>query len=523
MSEQFPAAPVPLNADQRSEHALPLLSIEGIDKSFFATHAAQDVSFHVDQGEIVALLGENGAGKSTVIKMLAGVYKPDRGRMLLGGADLDAPGVRKQVSFVHQTLGLVDWMTVAENIAQSLGYPRRLGLISAKRMRDQAIEVLEAVGGGIDPDDRIFDLPRTERSLLAIARSLVSRPKLLVLDEPTASLPAADVDRLFAVLRRLRDSGVGMIYVSHRLDEIYEISQRVVIMRNGKVVAERPTASLPHDELVDLIVGHETAATVFAPPRDEVRLDVQAVRIDSAPPVSFQVRSGEVLALCGLRGAGQEAVGRAVFGALPVESGAMTLDAKPFAPRSPYSAVRDGLGFATSNRETEAVAGGLTTRENLFLNPRVWGRRAWQFRTVRGEGGRAAELLKRFDVRPSDPEIPLDTFSGGNQQKVILARWFGVDRSVVVLEEPTMGVDVGAKAEIYRLLRDAVTEGMAAIVVSTDMEEVAKIAHRALVFGRGAIVAELSGTELTIGNLIAAASELHEPPVLVPTDRRTSE
>jgi len=495
--------------------------VEGLDKSFFATHAAQDVSFHVDQGEIVALLGENGAGKSTVIKMLAGVYKPDHGRMLLGGADLDAPGVRKQISFVHQTLGLVDWMTVAENIAQSLGYPRRFGFISARRMREQAIEVLEAVGGGIDPDARIFDLPRTERSLLAIARSLVSKPKLLVLDEPTASLPAADVDRLFTVLRRLRDTGVGMIYVSHRLDEIYEISQRAVIMRNGRVVAERATGNLPHDELVDLIVGHETTATVFEPPRSDVRLEVRDVRIGSAPAVSFDVHAGEVLALCGLRGAGQDALGRAIVGAVAIESGTMALDNERYAPRSPFSAVQRGLGFATSNRETEAVAGGLTARENLFLNPRVWGRRAWQFRTTRAEGRTAVSLLRRFDVRPADPEIALDTFSGGNQQKVILARWFGVDRAVVVLEEPTMGVDVGAKAEIYGLLRDAVTDGMAAIVVSTDMEEVAKIAHRALVLDRGAIVAELSGVDLTIAHLVAAASELRDSNTHTPSNRRT--
>jgi len=514
-------ASVPLNTDQPDERTLSLLTVRGLDKSFFATHAAQDVSFHVDQGEIVALLGENGAGKSTVIKMLAGVYKPDRGRMLLSGADLDAPGVRKQISFVHQTLGLVDWMTVAENIAQSLGYPRRFGLISARGMREQALEVLEAVGGGIDPDARIFDLPRTERSLLAIARSLVSKPKLLVLDEPTASLPAADVDRLFTVLRGLRDTGVGMIYVSHRLDEIYEISQRVVIMRNGRVVAERPTAGLPHDELVDLIVGHETEATVFEPPRSEIRLRVHDVRLASSPPVSFEVHAGEVLALCGLRGAGQDALGRAIVGAIPVESGSMTLDGAPYAPRSPFGAVQRGLGFATSNRETEAVAAGLTARENLFINPRLWGRRAWQFRTVRAESRRAAPLLQRFDVRPADPEIALDTFSGGNQQKVILARWFGVDRAAVVLEEPTMGVDVGAKAEIYGLLRDAVKDGMAAIVVSTDMEEVAKIAHRALVLDRGAIVAELSGADLTIAHLVAAASELHESKALTPSNRRT--
>lgn len=500
----------PMNDVQSSEQAgqLPLLSVEGLDKSFFATHAAQNVSFTVNQGEIVSLLGENGAGKSTVIKMLAGVYKPDSGRMLLSGADLESGNVRKQVSFVHQNLGLVEWMTVAENIAQSLGYPKRFGFINPKAVNEQAERVLDAIGGGIDPESRIFDLPRTERSLLAIARGLVSNPKLLVLDEPTASLPAADVERLFEVLTRLRNTGVGMIYVSHRLDEIYQISQRAVVMRNGKVVADRRVSELPQSELVELIVGRNTVTPTFAPPSKEVRLSLNDVVVDGAGPISIKLHKGEVVALCGLRGAGQEPIGRAIAAADHVISGTMTLNGQPFAPKEPFDAVASGIGFATSNRESEAVAAGLSARENLFLNPKVWGRKAWSFRSVKSEQKQAAELLKKFDVRPSDPEISLDTFSGGNQQKVILARWFGVGREVVILEEPTMGVDVGAKADIYSLLRDAVSAGSAAIVVSTDMEEVAKIAHRAIVFGRGEVVAELSGSDVTIANLISAASDL---------------
>lgn len=497
---------------------LPLLSVEGLDKSFFATHAAADVSFAVDQGEIVSLLGENGAGKSTVIKMLAGVYKPDKGRVMLAGVDLESPGARKRVSFVHQNLGLVEWMTVAENIAQSLGYPRKFGLISANGMREQAERVLDSVGGGIDPDARIFDLPRTERSLLAIARGLVSNPKLLVLDEPTASLPAADVERLFDVLRQLRDSGVGMIYVSHRLDEIYRISQRAVVMRNGRVVADRSVTELSPDELVELIVGRNTVSTSFDPPQPGVRLSLTDVHTRGAGPISMAIHRGEVVALCGLRGAGQESIGRAIAGATTITGGSMSLDGNDFAPKSPFAAVSAGIGFATSNRETESVAAGLSARENLFLNPRVWGRKAWQFRTARSERKQAIDILRGFDVRPTDPELALDTFSGGNQQKVVLARWFGIDRSLVVLEEPTMGVDVGAKADIYGLLRDAVRTGTGAVVVSTDMEEVAKIAHRAIVFGRGQVVAELSGADLTIANLVAAASDLagvEEPTVPV--------
>ncbi|AJM78268.1 sugar ABC transporter ATP-binding protein [Rathayibacter toxicus] len=487
---------------------VPLLRVRELDKRFFATHAVNRVSFEVEQGEIVALLGENGAGKSTVIRLLAGVEKADSGSMQLSGAELSVGSTRHQVSFIHQNLGLVEWMTVAENIAQSLGYPRRLGLIDHRGVRKQAERVLDLVGGGIDPDTRVFDLPRTERSLLAIARGLVTQPKLLILDEPTASLPQADVERLFEVLHRLRDSGVGMIYVSHRLDEIYEIAGRAIVMRNGSVVANRPLHDLGHQELVELIVGRGTRPTVFDPPQEHIQLALDAVRVPGVGPVSFQVARGEVVALCGLRGAGQEAIGRAIAGAVRSTGGQFFLDGKAFTPRNPVHAIARGIGFATSNRETESVAAGLSARENLFLNPQVWGRRGWQFRSRQAEREEAATILRRFDIRPRDPELALDTFSGGNQQKVILARWFGVGRSVIVLEEPTMGVDVGAKTEISALLRDCVRTGTAAIVVSTDMEEVARIAHRALVFGRGHIIAELSGADVTIANLVAAASDL---------------
>ncbi|MDN4641490.1 sugar ABC transporter ATP-binding protein [Agreia sp. PsM10] len=487
---------------------IPLLEVRNLDKSFFATRAAQSVSFDVHQGEVVSLLGENGAGKSTVIKMLAGVYKPDSGTMTLAGADLASGQTRRSISFIHQNLGLIEWMTVAENIAQVLGYQKRLGFIDHAAVMRRASEVLELVGGGIDPNARVFDLPRTERSLLAIARGLVTKPKLLVLDEPTASLPAEDVERLFSVLRRLRDSGVGMIYVSHRLDEIYQISTRTVVMRSGQVVGDRAVASLSHRELVDLIVGRNTVNPTFDAPQSEVRLRLDRVEVGNVGPVSLAVHRGEVVALCGLRGAGHEHIGRAIAGDARVSAGSFELDGTAFAPKNPRVAVQAGVGFATSNRESEAVGAGLSARENLFLNPAVWGRRFWQFRGARAEKIAARRYINDFGVRPSDPELPLDTFSGGNQQKVILARWFGVGRKAVVLEEPTMGVDVGAKADIYALLRDAAREGTAAVVVSTDMEEVTAIAHRAIVFGRGRVVAEITGADLTISNLIAAASDL---------------
>jgi len=485
-----------------------LLSVENLNKTFFATRAARDVSFTVEQGEIVSLLGENGAGKSTVIKMLAGVYKPDSGRMLLAGSDLSTPGTRSKMSFIHQNLGLIDWMTVAENMAMTLGYPRRFGLVDMKALRRRSREILDLVGGGIDPDARVFDLPRTERSLLTIARGLVSNPKLLVLDEPTASLPAADVERLFTVLRRLRDTGVGMIYVSHRLDEVYEISTRTVVMRSGAVVAERSVHGLSHTELVELIVGHEVSTITFDEPGVQTRLELTDARVGDVGPMNLVAPRGEVISICGLRGAGQDEIGRAIAGAIKIDSGTLSIDGTPARFGSPYGAVKMGIGFATSNRETESVASGLTVRENLFLNPSIWGRKALSFFWPGTERKGALEQIRAFGVRPAETELSLDTFSGGNQQKVILARWLSAGRKILVLEEPTMGVDIGAKSDIYGLLRDAAKAGTTVVVISTDMEEVAKISHRAIVMERGHPTASLSGADLTIANLVAAASGL---------------
>lgn len=485
-----------------------LLQVKGLSKAFFATQAADNVSFDVHRGEIVSLLGENGAGKSTVIKMLAGVYKPDGGQMLLDGEDLNSPAVRRKISFVHQALGLIEWMTVAENIALGMGFPRRGGLISTRSMEDQAAEVLDLIGGGVDPRARIFDLPRTERSLLAIARALVGDPILLVLDEPTASLPAAEVERLHDVLRSLRDNGTGMIYVSHRLDEIYQISTRTVIMRNGKVVADRDVASLQHRELVELIVGHETEHVTFAKPSDEVRLDLSDVSVGDVGPVSIQVRAGEIVGLCGLRGAGQSQIGKAVAGVSKVTSGTVSIDGHAMKFDRVRDAVAQQVGYVTSDRESEAIAAGLSIRENLILNPSLWGFPWYKPNRAKAERDKTWKVIQDFSVRPRDPEIALDTLSGGNQQKILLGRWLGLDVRVVVLEEPTMGVDVGAKAEIYALLRQAALEGLAVVVVTTDLEEVTLICHRALVFERGTVTSELSGTELTIANLIAAASGL---------------
>lgn len=485
-----------------------MLEVRNLDKSFYATHAANNVSFSVNQGEVVALLGENGAGKSTVIKMLAGVYRPDSGDVYMDGQKLSLDGTSSEIAFVHQTLGLIEWMTVAENIAQTIGYPKKMGLISPSAMNQQAVEVLKIVGGGIDPDARIFNLTRTDRSLLAIARALIQKPKILVLDEPTASLPASDVERLFEVLKDLQSTGVGIIYVSHRLDEVYEVADRAVIMRNGAVVADREVKTLPKAELVSLIVGHEVLETQFASPGNEIQISLKDFMSSGIGPLTLDIYKGEVIAFCGLRGAGQDEIGRAIAGVLSDVSGSISSGTQRLAYSKVSDAVKNGIGFSTSNRETEAVAIGMSVKENLFLNPLLWGRRIWQMTNLKKERADAFPHLDKFGVRPRDPDLSLDTLSGGNQQKVILARWFGLDFKVIVLEEPTMGVDIGAKADIYGLFGDVTRSGTSLIIISTDMEEVVRVANRAVVFFQGKPVKVVEKNEISFNNLISLASNL---------------
>ena len=489
--------------------AEPLLSVEHVSKTFGGTRAVDDLSFALAPGRILALLGENGAGKSTLIKMLAGVYRRDGGRMLFSGRDVDSPGGREGMAFIHQDLGLVEWMTVTENMALGYGFARGRRLIDWTAAEEHARRALERVGGDIDPKARVFDLPRTEKSLLAIARALELDATLLVLDEPTASLPEADVERLFGVLHTLRDKGVAMIYVTHRLDEVFRLADDVAVLRNGRLVAAGSVADTNQGDVVSQIVGREVAKAVRPVALDgqaRVRCELRAVRVGEAGPVELRVHAGEIVGLVGLRGAGQSAVGRAVAGVEAITSGELRIDGAAAVFRSPRDAVRAGVSFSTSNREAEGLANGMTVRENLFVNPGSWGHPALRLRSRRGERVEAARIVDLLGVRPRDPEKVADTLSGGNQQKVILGRWLPLARPVLVLEEPTMGVDVGARFDIYRQVDGALDAGTAVIIVSTDFEEVATVCHRAVVFNRGRIVAVFSGDALTTSALVAAAS-----------------
>ncbi|MCY1667760.1 sugar ABC transporter ATP-binding protein [Rhizobium sp. SL86] len=485
------------------------LLFDRIVKSFGGTQALKGVSLKVERGEIVALLGENGAGKSTLIKVLGGIHRPDEGGVFIDGipyAHEAGKAGGQKVAFIHQDLGLIEWMSVAENIALSLGYVkkgRRIDWAATEALADKALALVEA---DFSATARVSSLARTQKSLVAIARALAADCDYLVLDEPTASLPADEVERLFAALRPLKARGVGMIYVSHRLDEIFRIADRVAVLRDGQMVGMRSIEHTTPEELVGLIVGRK-AREIARPAILEgpAILKVSSLATGAVGPVSFEIRRGELLGLAGLRGAGHEDVGRALFGLIP-HAGKIVLNGVAPDLKDAGAAMRSGIGLVARDRIAESVAPGLSIRENAFLNPSATGRRLLSLLSPKTEDELAHELGRRVGLSPNDPTLAIEALSGGNQQKVVVGRWLDSGRRLLIAEDPTAGVDVGAKAEIYHLLYQALASGMGVLVVSTDFEETANICHRAIVFSRGLPVAELSGVELSTESLIQAAS-----------------
>lgn len=486
------------------------LFFDSIDKHFGGTYALKDVSLSVGRGEIVALLGENGAGKSTLIKVLGGIHTADKGQVLIDGQKYQHKpagfGERQKVAFIHQDLGLIEWMTVAENIGLALGFSRKNGMINWSEVERFAVEALKKVDCDFDPTTRIENLTRTEKSLVAIARALAVDSEFLVLDEPTASLPADEVERLFAAIRPLRDKGVGMIYVSHRLDEIFQIADRVAVLRDGAMVGVRSIDHTTPEELVQKIVGRKTRETLKA--TQEIGAPVLSLRdfkVAGMQRLELDLQKNEMLGLVGLRGAGHEAISRALFGLLPFD-GTVTLHGENPDLKTPQSALHAGVGLVAKDRTEESVAMTLSIRENTFINPDGVGRKLLDMLSPRVEAEQAAIIGAELGLSPNDPSLAIEALSGGNQQKVVIGRWLATKRKLLICEDPTAGVDVGAKSEIYALLNRALGDGVAILIMSTDFEEIATICHRAIVFSQGAIVDELSGTRLTTENLIQSAS-----------------
>jgi len=489
----------------------PAISIRGLTKRFLSTLALDHVDLSIERGEIHALVGENGAGKSTLIKILAGLYQPDQGEIRIDGK-LVQPWVEAvPISFVHQDLGLVDDLSIGENVALVTGFPRTCGFISWKRVWTQARDIYLAMGVDVpDPRAPVGSLSAASKAVLGIVRALSQDASIVVLDEPTASLPGPDAQHLFDVLKRLRASGKSILYVSHRLNELFGLVDSVSIFRDGRHVRSTAIKDLTPDAIVrdmlghDLELHHQSAASVR---REGALLEVADLRTGDQGPLSFSVAAGEVVGLVGLRGAGHEMIGRSIFGAQPQSSGVVRLGGEEIAPDLSISdRIAKGIALLSGDRLQESAIGGMTLRENLF--PNVANSMGSLFRSIQinREANRVMGVLDRFDVRPRNESALIDWLSGGNQQKVFVGRWLETGARLYIMEEPTAGIDIGAKTMIHGILREIAADGAAVLVVSSDFEEVASLCGRALVIVRGAIAAELFGASLTLDSLITRSA-----------------
>jgi ribose transport system ATP-binding protein len=478
----------------------PLLRIENLEKRFGSTLALADVNLNLHEGDSLALLGENGAGKSTLIKIAAGVHTADHGSMLYRGRPLDLSSGTRDISFVHQDLGLVDSMSVAENVALGSKFGRRtLQTFSWQRIRREARSALERLDLDIDVDATVEALSPAERSLVAIARGLTRDAQVLVLDEPTATLGPHEAAALFRSLVRLREQGIGIIYVTHRLDEVSKVTNKVVVLRNGRVELTGDTADFNTSQLSAAIAGREISMHRGVEHLDAVGepvISLRAVVTEDAGPLTLDIKAGEVTALTGLVGAGQHDVSGLLCGDVHVYDGDVSLGGRRLRRLSAHSLVASGFAFTPTDRANAGIAPGLVVRENLF-GRRKRPRNPLRPFSVRQEMRQAASIVEKRDIRPTDPEYKIVDLSGGNQQKMVVARALEGSPRVVVLEDPTIGVDIGTKAAIYSSLREAARQGVAVVVVTTDLEEVALVADRVLVFRHGQIAGELIGSDVT--------------------------
>lgn len=489
----------------------PAISIRGLTKRFLSTLALDNVDLTIRRGEIHALVGENGAGKSTLIKTLAGLYQPDEGEIRIDGKSMHPWAEAVPISFVHQDLGLVDDLSIGENVALVAGFPRTYGFISWKRVWRQAQDIYAAMGvEAPDPRARVGTLSAASKAVLGIVRALSQEARIVVLDEPTASLPGPDAQHLFDILKRLRASGKSILYVSHRLNELFGLVDNVTVFRDGRRVSSSSIKGLTPDAIVRDMLGHDLELHHnFAPVarQGSLLLDVSDLCTGDQGPLSFSVAAGEVVGLVGLRGAGHERIGRSIFGAQRQTSGVVRVDGEEIAPDlSIADRIAKGIALLSGDRLQESAIGGMTIRENLFPNAAKSAGGLFNPIPLDREATRVVNVLDRFDVRPRSESALIDWLSGGNQQKVFVGRWLETGARLYIMEEPTAGVDIGAKGMIHRILRDIAAEGAGVLVVSSDFEEVASLCDRALVIARGTITAELLGSSLTLDGLITRSA-----------------
>ncbi len=498
------------------EQQAPVLDVRRVTKRFPGVLALDDISFELRPGEVHALVGENGAGKSTLIKVMTGVYRPDEGQILFKGEEVSFSEPRESqeagISTIYQEINLIPLLSVAQNVFLGREPRNRLGLIDRERMNREAAEILQRYGIGTDVKAPLRSLGLGVQQMVAIARAISVDARVVIMDEPTSSLEAREVETLFGVIGQLREEGVGVIYVSHRLDELYEICDRVTVLRDGRLVYTGKLADLSRLELIAQMLGRELAevekegATGFGEEHEasEEEPVLQARGLTQHPrlrEISFDVRPGEVVGLAGLLGAGRSETAKAIFGAEPVDSGTVKVGGEDVRTGSPAAAIKAGIAFLPEDRKSEGIIPDLSVKENIVAAALPRFARAGIV-SEKAQDELVEEFIRRLGIKASSPDQPVRELSGGNQQKVLLARWLCMNPKVLILDEPTRGIDVGAKAEIQKLVDDLALEGLGVILISSELDEMTEGSDRVVALREGTMVGLLSGDEITEGNLM---------------------
>ena len=494
-----------------------ILEARGISKQFLGSVALDKVDFSLRRGEVHALLGENGAGKSTLIKCLTGAYRRDDGAVLLDGATIDprdtfeAQGLG--IGTVYQEVNLLPNLTVSENLY--LGrQPMRFGMTRVSEMNRLSKAMLAQYGLDIDVALPLSSFSVAIQQIIAIARAVDLSGKVLILDEPTASLDTHEVEVLFGIIQGLRQRGLGIVFITHFLEQVYAISDRITVLRNGRLVGTRDSATLERKELVSMMLGRElieetrnaAQETIVA---GETRFRFRQIgRKGMIAPFDLDIAKGEVVGFAGLLGSGRTETAEVLFGAKPADQGSVEIDGKTVAITSPQAAIAHGFGFCPEDRKTDGIIGDLSVRENIILA--LQARRGWAKPLPRAEQNAIADrYIAALDIRTDGREKPIKLLSGGNQQKAILARWLVTEPDLLILDEPTRGIDVGAHAEIIKLIRDLCAKGMSLAVISSEIEELVAYSSRIRVLRDRAHVAELKDNEMTADGIINAIAATH--------------
>ncbi|HBY09493.1 MAG TPA: D-xylose ABC transporter ATP-binding protein [Chloroflexi bacterium] len=492
-----------------------LVLMEGIEKQFPGVHALNQCQFELRAGEVHALVGENGAGKSTMMKILAGVYHKDAGHIYLENQEVEVQNPRLAqnlgISMIHQELNLMPHLTVAQNIFIGREPRGKVSfIVDDKTTNQQAEKLFEMLSLKLDPDTKVADLTVAKQQMVEIAKALSFNAKILIMDEPTAALTDAEIEDLFDIIKQLRQNGVGIVHISHRLEELKLIADRVTVMRDGKTIDTLLAQDASIDKIISLMVGrtiYESAPEIPEDPSQEVVLEVRNLnRGKVLRDVNFNLKKGEILGFAGLMGAGRTEVARAIFGADTYDAGEIYINGQQVQIKSPKDAVSHGIGYLSEDRKQYGLTLGLDIKENIvmasmkkFLNWRIW----VDFKKA---GIRAQEMVKALNIKTPSLEQKAKFLSGGNQQKVVIGKWLTADTDILIFDEPTRGIDVGAKSEIYKLLNDLAHSGKSIIMISSELPEILRMSHRVVVMCEGRVTGVLTANEMTQESIMKFAT-----------------